>query len=112
MVFNEAVADAKDKLADRYRLFTNSKFREIVTRVLREDYLERGLINGKTKINYALAAANIHSGNEPSIAEYFSYNGWKLFTPEQIKDKVRQLSTKRAWADDLIIMTAKLILKK
>jgi len=110
-VYYEAVADAKDKLADRYRLFTNSRFREIVTRVLREDYLERGLINGKTKINYALAAGNIHSGNESSIAKYFSDNGWKLFTPEQIKEKVRQLSVNKAWSDDSIIMTAKLILK-
>lgn len=110
-VYYEAVADVKDKLADRYRLFTNSKFREIVTRVLREDYLERGLINGKTKINYALAAGNIHSGNESSIAKYFSDNGWKLFTPEQIKEKVRQLSINKAWSDDSIIMTTKLILK-
>ena len=110
-VYYEAVADGKDTLAERYRLFTNRKFREVVTKALREDYLERGLINEKTKINYALAAGHIHSGNEPSIAKYFSDNGWKLFTPEQIKEKVRQLSTK-GWEDDLITMTAKLILKK
>jgi hypothetical protein len=110
-VYYEAIADEKDELAERYRLFTNGKFREVVTKALREEYLERGLINEKTKINYALAAGHIHSGNEPSIAKYFSDNGWKLFTPEQIKEKVRQLSTK-GWEDDLITMTAKLILKK
>jgi hypothetical protein len=110
-VYYEAIADEKDELAERYRLFTNGKFREVVTKALREEYLERGLINEKTKINYALAAGHIHSGNEPSIAKYFSDNGWKLFTPEQVKEKVRQLSTK-GWEDDLITMTAKLILKK
>ena len=110
-VYYEAVTDEKDELAERYRLFTNRKFREVVTKALRKDYLGRGLINEKTKINYALAAGHIHSGNEPHIREYFLKKGWKLFTPEQIKEGVKQLSTK-GWEDDLITMTAKLILKK
>ena len=105
------MADEKDELAERYRLFTNRKFREVVTEALREDYLKRGLINGKTKINYALAAGHIHSGNEPSIAKYFSDNGWKLFSPSEIKETVKQLS-KKVWQDDLIAMTAKLIVEK
>lgn len=110
-VYYEAVADEKDVLAERYRLFTNRKFREVVTKALRENYLERGLINEKTKINYALAAGHIHSGNEPSILEYFSDNGWKLFSPSEIKETVKQLS-KKVWQDDLIAMTAKLIVEK
>ena len=110
-VYYEAVADEEDELAERYRLFTNRKFREIVTKALREDYLERGLINEKTKINYALAAGHIHSGNEPSIAKYFSDHGWKLFSPSEIKETVKQLS-KKVWQDDLIAMTAKLIVEK
>ena len=110
-VYYEAVSDKKDKLAERYRLFTNRKFREVVTKALREDYLERGLINEKTKINYALAAGHIHSGNEPSIAKYFSDNGWKLFSPSEIKETVKRLS-KKVWQDDLIAMTAKLIVEK
>ena len=83
------MSDEKDKLAERYRLFTNGKFREVVTKALREEYLERGLINEKTKINYALAAGHIHSGDESYIAEYFSNNGWKLFSPGQIKEAVK-----------------------
>ena len=110
-VYYEAVADEKDELAERYRLFTNRKFREVVTKALREDYLERGLINEKTKINYALAAGHIPSGNEPSILKYFSAKGWKLFSPSEIKETVKQLS-KKVWQDDLIAMTAKLIVEK
>ena len=110
-IYFEAVSDDKDELAKRYRLFTDSKFRTVVTNRLREAYLRQGLINERTTINYGLAAGNIHSGNEPQISEYFSKKGWKLFTPEQIKGKVRQLSTK-GWEDDLITMTAKLILRK
>jgi len=108
-VYFEAVSDEKDKLA--YRLFTDMKFREVVSRQLREEYLNRGLIKHDTRINYGLAAGHIHSGNEPQIREYFLKKGWKLFTPEQIKGKVKQLSTK-GWEDDVITMTAKLILNK
>ena len=110
-VYYEAVSDPRDKLAERYRLFTNSKFRELVTKALHDEYLEQGLINEKTKINYALAAGHIHSGNEPYIAEYFSNNGWKLFSPGQIKETVKRLS-KKGWEDDLITMTAKLIVEE
>jgi hypothetical protein len=110
-VYFEAVSDEKDKLAERYRLFTDSKYRKIVTNRLREAYLKQGLINEQTTINYGLAAGNIHSGNELHIRAHFLRKGWKLFTPEQIKERVKRLSTK-GWEDDLITMTAKLILKK
>ena len=110
-VYFEAVSDEKDKLAKRYRLFTDSKYRKVVTNRLREAYFKQGLINEHTTINYGLAAGNIHLGNERPIREYFLGKGWRLFTPQQIKEKVRELSTK-GWEDDVIIMTVKLIRKK
>lgn len=98
--------DAKD--AKRYKLFTDTKLREIVTRQLQDEYLKRGLIKQDTKINYALAAGHIFRGDEPKIAEYFSAKGWELFTPKQISEEIRQLSQK-GWEDNLVTMTAKLI---
>ena len=110
-VYFEAVSDEKDGLAERYRLFTNSKFRDIVTKRLREEYLEQGLINENTEINYALAAGNIHSSvDESKIRDYFSRRGWKLFSPKEIKEKIVELSEK-GWEDNLVTMTAKLILR-
>ncbi len=97
--------------AKRYRLFANSKFREVVTRKLREEYLEQGLINGKTQISYALAAGNIHSSaDESKIRYHFSQRGWKLFSPKEIKGKIAELSEK-GWEDNEVTMTAKLILR-
>ncbi len=98
--------DPKD--AEHYKLFTKKKLREVVTRQLREEYLNRGLIKQDTKINYALAAGHIYWGDEPKIVEYFSRQGWKLFTPKQIKEEISQLSQK-GWEDNLVTMTAKLI---
>ena len=111
-VWFEAVSGEDRKFAGRYRLFTNSKFRDIVTKRLREEYLEQGLINEKTKINYALAAGKIHSSwDESKISDHFSRRGWKLFSPKEIKEKVVELSEK-GWEDNLVTMTAKLILKE
>ena len=99
--------------AKRYRLFANSKFREVVTRKLREEYLEQGLINEKTKINYALAAGHIHSSKHQSdIRDHFSQQegGWILFSPEEIKEWIAELP-KKGWEDNLVTITAKLILR-
>jgi len=96
--------------AKRYRLFANSTFREVVSRRLKEEFLKKGLINEKTKINYALAAGKFHTSKDESDTEaFFSRRGWKLFTPKMIKDKIRELA-KRGYEDNLATITAKLIL--
>ena len=97
--------------ARRFRLFANSKFREVVTKKLRQEFLENGLINEKTKINYALAVGKLYSPkDEPDTRAYFLEKGWKLFSPKQIKDKVKKLAEK-GWEDNPVTMTAKLILR-
>ena len=111
-VYFEAVSDEKDELAKRYRLFTDGKFREVVSKRIKEKFLAEGLINEDTKINYALAAGNIHSlADESKISGYFLQRGWELFSPKKIKDKVRELSQK-GWEDNLVTITAKLILRE
>jgi len=99
----------REKYTKRYRLFWDSKFRGIITERLRQEYLKRGLINENTKISYALAAGKIHPlSDEARIRDYFSEQGdWVLFSPEDIKVKIRRFSEK-GWEDDLIVMTAKL----
>ncbi len=97
------------EVAKHYRLFTNRKFRKIVTQRLREAYLKIGLINERTKINYAFAVGKFHSDSEERIRAYFSKHGrnWKLFAPTDIKEWIRKLSDK-GWEDNLVIMTSKL----
>lgn len=101
--------DARD--AKRFRLFVDDKYRKIVSKRLGEAFLKKGLINKTTKVNYALAAGNIYSDDEERISDYFSKREWRLFTPGDIKDKIRELS-KKGWEDNLVTMTAKLILQK
>jgi len=110
-VWYEAVA-GKDKeyYNNRYRLFNNPKYRKIVTERLLEQFFEQGLINKRTKINYALAAGKIYPNAEPLLKKHFVDNGWLLYTPSKIKQKVRELSDK-GWEDNIATITAKLLLR-
>ena len=101
----------KSWAAKRYRLFADSTFREVVTKRLREEFLQKGLINDKTKINYALAVGKFYSPkDEPDTEARFSERGWKLFAPQKIKAKIKELADK-GWEDNLVTITAKLILR-
>lgn len=101
----------KDKrLAGRYRLFNNKKYREIVTERLQEEYLEKGLIKKNTAIRYGLAAGKVYKGEESEICDYFKKKGWYLFLPERIKTTISELSEK-GWEDNLITITTKLVLR-
>lgn len=109
-VHYDAVAGIDDKDKHGYKLFHWDLYREIITERLCEEYLQQGLINKKTKINYALAAGNIHSQwDEDNIKKYFSdpKRKWILFSPKDIKEKIANLSGK-GWEDNLVVMTAKL----
>ncbi len=96
---------------DRYKLFTNSKFRDIVTSQLKREYIAKGLIKDHVKMRYGLAAGKIHSGHEDLLKKYFSRQGWELITPTQIKETLKKFSGK-GYEDDLVTVTAKLIMRK
>lgn len=106
----DSLTGKNKRLAGRYRLFNHKTFRDIITERLQEEYLKRGLIKKNTEINYALAAGKIYTGEESQINVYFKKKGWKLFLPEQIKAKIRELS-KKSWEDNLVTITTKLVLR-
>ncbi|MQY73323.1 MAG: hypothetical protein GH142_06620, partial [Dehalococcoidia bacterium] len=96
-VYFEAVVGKDPKDKERYRLFWNAKYREIISSNLKNQYLTQGLINQRTKINYALAAGNIHyQEDDHKIRDYFSKQPekWILITPRQIKSMIKGLSVK------------------
>ncbi len=77
---------------------------------LKEEFLEKGLINKETKVNYALAAGHIkYPEDEQNIRDYFlkQKGKWILFSEKDIKDKIRKFAEK-GWEDNVVTMTAKL----
>ena len=95
----------------RYRLLTHSTFQRIVSKRLKEEYSDKGLINKSTKLKYGLAVGKFYSKNDvPETITYFKKRRWLLITPDQIKEHIRELSEK-GWEDNHVIMTAKLLLR-
>jgi Holliday junction resolvase-like predicted endonuclease len=109
-VWYEAVI-GQEKGKERYRMFWDTNYRDIVTTKLKEEFLDRGLINEKTRIKFALAAGHIHyPEDEQRIREYFSQQKekWILFSPKDIRDEIKKLS-KKGWEDNLLTIATKLI---
>jgi Holliday junction resolvase-like predicted endonuclease len=72
----EAVSGINQKEGERYKLFTNDLFRQIITDRLKEEYLQLGLINNATKIKYALAAGKIHPKQDEAIISKALHGGY------------------------------------
>jgi hypothetical protein len=113
-VWYEALTDKSDRGYERFRLFTNEKYRKIITQRLFNEYFAEGLINSKTTVKYGLAAGKIHTyksgSDEKRIRSYFDSKGWLLFSPKQIQEKVTKLADK-SWEDNIATLTAKIILR-
>lgn len=107
----EGVSGKNKKDAKRYKIFTNESLRKIITERLKQEYLEKGLINKDTTISYALAAGHVYStkknNDELDIRKYFKEKGWKFISPMEIKDGIKKLG-KKGWEDNLVTITAKL----
>jgi len=113
-VYSDAVCTGKDKLSDRYKLFTDKEFRDLVSNRLREQLLKDGLILPSTTVRYALAAGHIHSkSDEATIRAHFGDKArdWVLYTAEDMRATLRDLSD-AGWADNPVIQTAKLLLRE
>lgn len=106
----EGVSGKDTEDAKRYKLFTEEVRREIVSKRLREDFINQGLINEETKINYGLAAGKTYSDDEQKIQDYFSKKGWLFISPTELKKTIRALE-ERGWEDNIATITAKLILR-
>lgn len=103
-----ALAGENVKAAKRFKLFTNSKFREIVASKLKNSYLVCGLIRSDCHVRYGLIAGKIKKGDEEAIQRLFSDNGWILITPKNVQEAVRRLSEK-GYEDNVLTIAAKIL---
>ena len=97
--------------ADRYKLFTHPKFREIISKRIRREYLEAGLINRKTRIRFGLAAGKIWREDDVKIKNYFLKKKWVFISPEEIRHTLLDLSS-GCYEDSVIHQVVKLISRK
>jgi hypothetical protein len=94
---------------NRYRLFNDTTYRQILKNRLKKEFISKKLINKNTKIKFALAAGKVQSRSESKVESYLKKNGFLYFTPEKIKEGIRNFSLK-GWENNLIVMTTKLVI--
>ena len=94
----------------RYKLFTSERYRSIVFKRLLEDLVSLGMANTSTEIRLGLAAGNVHQGHTPIIRDFMQKNGWRFWSPDDIKSKVTALA-ERGYENDASIITAKILMR-
>lgn len=95
----------------RYKLLTSKQYRDVITKRLKIEFIERGFINKKTKISYGLVAGKIHKNEYAELKNVFDKKKWLFWGPNDIREKLVSLS-KKGYEDNSVTMTAKLILQK
>lgn len=97
-----------DTPTGRYKLFTCDAYRAAVFDQLRHDLIERGLCNRDTNFILGLAAGNTYRKDTDAIADYFRKQGWFFLSPDQIREKTRQLA-KLGYENNPFVISAKLL---
>jgi len=95
----------------RYKLFTSTKFREVVLGRLLAELQEAGMANAKTKLKIGLAAGHVYQGRSEAIRALMTTKGWFFWSPEDIKEKVTRLA-EMGYTNDPAIITAKILLRE
>ena len=103
--YNDLIGKSKNK--KRYRLFNNSKYRNLVTSTLRREWLNKGLITKNTSIRYGLAAGKVQLKSTKTVRNYLIKNNYYYFSPEQIRTTIKGLAN-ADYFDDIVIMVSKL----
>ena len=103
--------DETDKRGrDRYKMFVNSKLREIVSSALVRQLVAANLILPNPKITYTLVAGKIKGNDEEELSNHFDSMGWKLYTPNNLVEMITSFADS-GYADDLAMITAKILIR-
>ena len=104
------VCVAHKEMKGRYKLFTNTKYRNLVLKRLTEQLSAAGSISKKTMPKLCLAAGKFKGGSEEPLKKHFDRKGWGLLTPEDIRSGLSELAAV-GYENDPTILAAKMLLK-
>lgn len=104
----ESVTVEQEQQEGRYKLLTSENYRNVLWNRLKNDWLDRGLINHETSVSYGLIAGKIHKNREKEFENYYKDKHWLFWGPTKIKSKIKQLSSK-GYENNAVTITAKLL---
>ena len=101
----------KAKHPSAYRIFWDSQYRRLISKRLRQS-LKRGLLDSHVHVTYALVAGKTwDTEEEDKIRQEFRRRKWLFFGPSELYKWLEKLPERKTYEDDVVTMTAKLILR-
>lgn len=94
----------------RYKLFTCANYRNIVFARLRQDLLDCGMGTPETQVKLGLVTGKVYRGKSDELRTYMQSQGWLLWSPEEVRQKVLQLAS-MGYENEPAIITAKILLR-
>lgn len=108
--YESLCVDREGLTEGRYKLFTNSNYRQIVLHRMREDFISQGLADDATAFVLGLAAGNVYQNRSVEIKRYFHEKGWFFWGPDDIKARLVKLAEK-PYENDPVVIATKMLLR-
>ncbi len=102
----------KGKYKERFKLFNETKLREVVFNRLLAQLVEQGSCTKDTTIKLCLATGKIASQKDRvELQEIFKTNGWELFSDEWVRKELISLSNS-GYENEIATTATKIIIRK
>jgi hypothetical protein len=101
------VVDATDPKIRAFKIFTDERYRDVVSRRLILQVEEDGLTLPKPRLQYCLVAGHTYPSTQEVLHQFFERKNWKLFDEYAIKGQLELLS-KHPYENDVVMIVAKL----
>lgn len=92
----------------RYKLFTNTQYRETVLYRMKQDLIAYGMANKDTTVKLGLAAGKVYKSQSKDLKLYLEERAFHFWSPEEIQMKVRRLAT-HAYENNLAFVVSKIL---
>lgn len=98
---------SRPDLEKRYKLFRDNNLRRVVLNRLTQQLVGAGFCAKDPAVQLCLAAGKI-SGDQDWLTQHFEDQEWLLYTPDRLRDELRQLSD-RGYENDVATIVSKLL---
>lgn len=100
-----------DDAAKRFKLFNDTRLREVVLSRLGKQFHESGACGAAPKITLCLAAGHIHKKDRAALKTLFDDNGWLLWDRSWLRERLQEMAD-RGYENDVAPIVSKILLKE
>ena len=93
--------------AQRYKIFTNDHYRDVLSRCLLNQVIEEGLAIPTPSLHFCLVAGRVYPKGRTELTKHFEANGWILYDDLWIMEQLKKLSS-HAYENNVAMIVSKL----